>query len=190
MQIKYLEIKNFKSIQELEIHDIETALILVGKNNTGKTGVLDAVRAVTGDFCVKESHFNEKKQNIEIAMTLQITEEDLQLFHAQGVVSQYKRYELWKKEFCEKLPSFVEGELSFVCTFNRDGKVRYTDFTHKNNRYIQEVLPKLHFIDTSRNLASFQEDLLMYEKSDDLVQMKNNACMFDTAKGCNHCFNQ
>lgn len=189
MQIKYLEIKNFKSIQELEIHDIETALILVGKNNTGKTGVLDAVRAVTGDFCVKESHFNEKKQNIEIAMTLQITEEDLQLFHAQGVVSQYKRYELWKKEFCEKLPSFVEGELSFVCTFNRDGKVRYTDFTHKNNRYIQEVLPKLHFIDTSRNLASFQEDLLMYEKSDDLVQMKNNACMFDTAKGCNHCFN-
>ena len=109
MQIKYLGIKNFKSIQELEIYDVENALILVGKNNTGKTGVLDAIRAVTGDFQLKESHFNEKKQNIEIAMTLQIAEEDLQLFHTQGIVSQYKRYELWKKEFCEKMPSFVDA---------------------------------------------------------------------------------
>lgn len=189
MQIKYLGIKNFKSIRELEIHDMESALILVGKNNTGKTVVLDAIRAVTGDFLVKESHFNEKKQNIEISMTLSITEEDLKLFHAQGIVSQYKRFELWKKEFCEKLPSYVDGELSFTCSFNHTGKIRYIDHTHKNNRYIREVLPKLHFIDTTRNLASFQDDLLLFEKSEDLVQMKNNACMFDGAKGCNHCFN-
>ncbi|MBR2045861.1 MAG: AAA family ATPase [Agathobacter sp.] len=189
MQIKYLGIKNFKSIREIEIHDVESALILVGKNNTGKTVVLDAIRAVTGDFPIKEAHFNEKKQNIEIAMTLLISEDDLQLFHAQGIVSQYKRYELWEREFCEKLPSFVDGELNFVCTFNRDGKVRYNDYTHKNNRYIREVLPKLHFIDTTRNLASFQDDLLLFEKSEDLVQMKNNACIFDVARKCNHCFN-
>lgn len=189
MQIKYLGIKNFKSIRELEIHDMESALILVGKNNTGKTVVLDAIRAVTGDFIVKESHFNEKKQNIEIAMTLHISEEDLKLFHAQGIVSQYKRYELWEKEFCEKLPSYVDGDLHFVCTFNHDGKVRYTDYTHKNNRYIKEILPKLYFIDTSRNLASFQNDLLLFERPENLVQMKKNACMFDSAKGCNHCFN-
>ena len=189
MQIKYLGIKNFKSIRELEIQDMENALILVGKNNTGKTVVLDAIRAVTGDFQVKESHFNEKKQNIEIAMTLQISEEDLQMFHALGVVSQYKRYELWEKEFYEKLPSFVDGELNFVCTFNRDGKVRYSDYTHKNNRYIREVLPKLHFIDTTRNLVSFQNDLLLFEKSEDLIQVKTNTCMFDAARKCNHCFN-
>ena len=36
MQIKSLHIKNFKSIRELSITDIENALILVGKNNTGK----------------------------------------------------------------------------------------------------------------------------------------------------------
>ena len=114
MQIKYLGIKNFKSIRELEIHDMESALILVGKNNTGKTVVLDAIRAVTGDFLVGEKHFNEKKQNIEIAMVLSISEEDLQMFHDRGIVSQYKRFELWKKEFCEKLPSYVDGELSFV----------------------------------------------------------------------------
>ena len=189
MQIKYLGIKNFKSIRELEIQDIESALILVGKNNTGKTVVLDAIRAVTGDFLVEERHFNEKKQNIEIAMTLQIEETDLVLFHERGIVSQYKRYELWKKEFCEKLPSYVDGELSFVCTFNHNGKVRYEDGTQKNNRYIKDVLPKLYFIDTTRNLASFQDDLLLFQKADDLVQMKNNACMFDGARLCNHCFN-
>lgn len=189
MQITYLGIQNFKSIRKLEIFDMENALILVGKNNTGKTVVLDAIRAVTGDFIVKESHFNEKKQNIEISMVLQITEEDLKLFHAQGIVSQYKRFELWKKEFCEKLPSFVDGELAFTCSFHHTGKIRYIDGTNKNNRYIREVLPKLHFIDTTRNLSSFQDDLLLFEKSEDLVQMKNNVCMFDTARGCNHCFN-
>ena len=189
MQITYLKIKNFKSIQELEIHDVESALILVGKNNTGKTVVLDAIRAVTGDFVVAEKHFNEKKQNIEIAMTLQISEEDLNLFHAQGIVSQYKKYELWKREFCEKLPSYVDDELHFVCTFNHNGKVCYEDGTHKNNRYIKEVLPKIYFIDTTRNLTSFQEDLLLFQKSEDLVQMKNNSCMFDGTRVCNHCFN-
>ena len=189
MQITYLGIKNFKSIQELEIHDIESALILVGKNNTGKTVVLDAIRAVTGDFPVTEKHFNEKKQKIEIAMKLALTEEDLQVYHAQGIVSQYKKFELWKREFCEKLPSFVEGELHFVCTFNHNGKVCYEDGTHKNNRYIKDVLPKIYFIDTTRNLTSFQEDLLLFQKSDDLVQMKNNSCMFDGTRICNHCFN-
>ena len=189
MQITYLGIKNFKSIQELEICDIESALILVGKNNTGKTVVLDAIRAVTRDFTVTERHFNEKKQNIEIAMTLALSRDDLEMFHARGIVSQYKRYELWEKEFGEKLPSFVNGELHFVCTFNHNGKVCYEDGTHKNNRYIREVLPKMHFIDTTRNLRSFQEDLLLFQKSEDLVQMKNNTCIFDASRTCNHCFN-
>lgn len=43
MKIIYIKIKNYKSIRELEINDIENALILVGKNNTGKTSVIDAL---------------------------------------------------------------------------------------------------------------------------------------------------
>ena len=188
MQIKSLRIKNFKSIRELEIHDIENSLILVGKNNTGKTVVLDAIRAVTGNYVMKDTDFNEKKQNIEIAMVLEITEEDLQQFHAYGIVSSYKRYESWKNDFCEKLPSFSDGKLSFVCSINQNGKIRYEDGWHKNNRCIPEILPKLHFIDTTRNVASLQEDLLMFQKSEELMQLRSNTCMFDTAKTCNHCF--
>ena len=50
MRIEYLLIRNFKSIRELEINDIEDVLILVGRNNAGKSVVLDAIRAVTGDY--------------------------------------------------------------------------------------------------------------------------------------------
>lgn len=188
MQIRSLCIKNFKSIRQLEIQNIENSLILVGKNNTGKTAVLDAVCAVTGDYTVRENDFNEKKQNIEIAMILDITQEDLQQFHAQGMVSTYKRYELWKRDFNEKLPSFVDGQLEFTCYINHNGKVRYEDIRHKNNRYIPEILPKLHFIDTTRNLSSFQEDLLIFQKSEELSCLRSDTCMFDVAKRCNHCF--
>ena len=48
MRIEYIRISNFKSIDNLEIKDIENALILVGQNNTGKSTVIDAIRAVCG----------------------------------------------------------------------------------------------------------------------------------------------
>lgn len=188
MQIKFLSIQNFKSIRKLEIQDVENALILVGKNNTGKTVVLDAIRAVTCDYVVPEKAFNEKKQNIEIGMVLEITEEDLQQFHASGLVSGYKRYESWKNDFYEKLPSYVDGQLSFVCSINRNGKIRYEDSTNKDNIYISEILPKLHFIDITRNLVSFQEDLLLFQNKEELSHLRANTCTFDRAKMCNHCF--
>ena len=188
MQIKFLHIKNFKSIQELKITDIENSLILVGKNNTGKTAVLDAIRLATGNYKVEERNFNEKKQNIEILMTLAITEEELQQFHRNGIVSSYKRYDAWKQEFCEKIPSFSDGEVTFLCSINHNGKVRYEDGFHKNNHYIKEILPKLHFIDTNRNITSFQEDLLLSQKSEELTCMYSGCCIFDSAKECTHCF--
>lgn len=188
MQIKFLHIKNFKSIQELKITDIENSLILVGKNNTGKTAVLDAIRLATGSYEVEERNFNEKKQNIEILMTLAITEEELQQFHRNGVVSSYKRYDAWKRDFCEKIPSFSNGEVTFLCSINHNGKIRYEDGFHKNNHYIKEILPKLHFIDTNRNITSFQEDLLLSQKSEDLASLYSGCCIFDSAKDCKHCF--
>ena len=40
MEIKYLSIKNFKSIRHMEISDIQNALIFVGKNNTDRKSVV------------------------------------------------------------------------------------------------------------------------------------------------------
>lgn len=48
MKIVYLKIVNFKSIRKLEIKSMENSLILVGKNNTGKTSVIDAILTAAG----------------------------------------------------------------------------------------------------------------------------------------------
>ena len=49
MKITDLRIQNFKSIHDMYIPDIENDLILFWQNNTGKTTVLDAIRAVGGE---------------------------------------------------------------------------------------------------------------------------------------------
>lgn len=188
MQITYLAIRNFKSIRDLEIRNIENALILVGKNNTGKTGILKAIRAALGSYPVSEGDFNAQNQNIEISMTLEITSEDLQLFHAHGIVSQYKRFETWKRDFCSRLPSFDGSFLTFTCVINRNRGIRYSDLVHKHNRFIPELLPRLYFIDTGRQLSAFQEDLLMFQEDEQLIRLRSHACIFRSSKICNQCF--
>lgn len=188
MQITDLWIRNFKSIREMHIGGIENALILVGKNDTGKTAVLDAVRAVGGDYTVREEDFQENFPNIEIMVTLQITDADLQRFHRYGIVSSYRRYEAWYRDFCKKLPSYENGKLTFEYSVNREGRVRYSDSARKNNRYILEIFPHIYYMDTERNLKKFQDDLLMLQEDDLLKQMRAGSCMFDIAKECNHCF--
>ena len=91
MQITDLWIRNFKSIRSMHIENIENALILVGQNNTGKTVVLDALRAVIGNYEIGEEDFLEDYPNIEIRVSLKIQEEDLKRFHIFSVVDSVDR---------------------------------------------------------------------------------------------------
>lgn len=188
MQITRLAIRNFRSIHSLEIGGIENALILVGKNNTGKTGILKAIRAALGNYPIAKEDFNEKNQNIEIWITLEITEQDLAQFHLSGIVSQYKRFDAWKRDFRAKLPSFDGHEISFTCVFNHNQAVRYQDNARKHNRFIPELLPRLYFIDTGRQLTAFQEDLLLFQDEEQLRRLRSDTCMFSPSKQCNQCF--
>jgi len=188
MQITHLAIRNFRSIRNLEIGSIENALILVGKNNTGKTGILKALRAALGNYPISKDDFNEKNQNIEISMTLDITKEDLEQFHLHGTVSQYKRFDAWRRDFCAKLPSFDGRQLSFTCIINYGHDIRYHDGIRKHNRFIREVLPRLYFIDTGRHLTAFQEDLLLFQEEEQLRRLRSNTCIFSPSKQCNQCF--
>ena len=66
MHLQKLRIQNFKSIRDIEIRDIENALILVGKNNAGKTVILDALRILNDTYDIQETDFNLDGANIEI----------------------------------------------------------------------------------------------------------------------------
>ena len=189
MKINYIKIKNYKSIEELEITDIEDVLILVGRNNAGKSVVLDAIRAVSGDYVISGNDFNNSEGNIVISMKLAIDDNDLRYMCDKGTVSNFKHYDLWIKDFKTKLPSYKDGELVFDFVYSRDGVVRYRDGVHKNNSYIKAVVPKIYFVDHYRDKSSIQEDLIMLQGKGDYAKLKNNDCIFEKNKPCNQCFN-
>lgn len=188
MKISSITIDNFKSVRHLEIQDIDNAFILVGKNSTGKTVVLDAIRAIAGMYDIRSEDFNESGKNIEIGITLDIEEEDLELLHERGIISKYKKYEVWHRDFCEKLPSYKDNKLTFTYVMNKEGKEKYSDGFRKNNKYIKEVLPKVYFIDNERNIKEYQDDLLRLQDNMELADVREDICMFDKSKKCNRCF--
>ena len=189
MRITELIIRNFKSISNMQISDIENALILVGQNNTGKSAVLDAIRAVGGSYAIRPEDFREDESNIEIFVSLQFEDEDLIDLHDNGIVSAYRRMDAWEEDVRKKLPSLDENNiLSFEFIANKDGRIRYYDGVHKNNPYIQEVFPTIYYMDTQRSLDQLQAELLMLQEDEILKRMRLDCCMFDQSKECNHCF--
>lgn len=188
MQIVSLRIHHFKSIQDMRIQNIENALILVGQNNTGKTTVLDAIRAVGGIYQIKPEDFDEDGSNIEIEVAIAYKEEDFKRLQSNGIISKYRRLDAWKAEFEKKLPSFQNGVLTFKFVANQEGKIRYEDGFRKNNSYIKDVFPKIYYVDAERNLSSFQHDMLLLQEDALLKKMRADCCLFNQAKKCNHCF--
>ena len=84
MRITEIWIRNYRLIRDMRIRDIERALILVGKNNTGKTAILDAVRVALGAGAVRTEDFQEDFSNIEISVRMSLEEEDLIRLHRGG----------------------------------------------------------------------------------------------------------
>jgi ABC-type cobalamin/Fe3+-siderophores transport system ATPase subunit len=76
MRIKRLSIRNFRSIQSLDV-DLPMVCALVGPNNAGKSNLLGAVRRVLGggwvrvsDFGPDDIYLRDTERDIEITCTL------------------------------------------------------------------------------------------------------------------------
>lgn len=188
MKISDIHIRNFKAIRDMRIQNIENALILVGQNNTGKTTVLDAIRAVGGDYRIRPEDFQESQSNVEVSVSLEISREDMDQLYRKGIVSKYRRREAWLQDFKKKLPSYSEGVLTFTMIANKDGRVRYWDGVKKNNVFIPQVFPRIYYVDTERSMDQLQRDLLMLQENELLQRMRSDCCMFNQAKKCDHCF--
>ena len=188
MKIQSVEIKNYKSIRHLVIEQVENACIFVGKNNTGKTAILNAIRAVLGDKKISPGQFFDSSKNMEVKMTLEVSQEDLKQLFERGVVSKYKNYEDWFQEFCERIPDYQENMLTFTYTVNPEGREKYRDSVHKNNPYIPLVLPKMYYINHNRYMKEFHQALLSNLGGTEFAALKDNRCMFDKSRPCNQCF--
>ncbi len=188
MKIRYLKIENFKSIHSLEIHDIDNALILVGKNNTGKTAVIDAIRLVSGDHKVLPHEYMYPDSSIKVHMEVEFEEDDFLLYHSRGIVSKHKNYDQWLEEFVAHFPGLTENRLRFTCVITPDGRIKYKDGFQKNNTHIKAILPKIYHIDQTRNLETLQNDVFSFYDKDSFRLLKENECTFDAKKKCNRCF--
>lgn len=188
MRISYVHIENFKYIKNLSISEIEEGLILVGKNNTGKTAVLDAIRLMAGDYEIKDTDYYQKDKSIVIDIKLEFLPEDIELFWQNKVVSKLKRREQWEKEFQTRLPSYHDNVLEFSYILTPTGTAKYSDGVKKNNGYIKEVLPKIYHIGHDRNLSGIEDEVLRLYDKQSLGELRDNVCMFDHKRECNRCF--
>ena len=190
MKVTYLRIKNFKSIKDMEIQDIDDVLILVGRNNAGKSTILDALRMVSGDYQVSDKDFHEHGGNISVEVELKIDEEDLKYLYSKALVSNFKHYDLWMKDFAQKLPSYnsENGSLRFEYVYGRDGSIKYRDGSKKNNNNIKAVFPKIYYVDHYRSRINIKDDLIMLQGDSGLEKLKENKCIFDRSRHCSQCF--
>ena len=188
MKIGRLTIRNFKSIRQMEIEEINNALILVGKNNTGKTVVLDAIRLLCGQYPLTADDFTCPEQNITIAADIIFEPEDYEELHSRGVLCKYKSFASWKRVFSAHFPSLKNDRLSFCLVAGPGGRLRYDDGFKKHNGSIREVLPKIYFIDSHRQLQAIEDDILMFQDDEMLQRLKDNQCMFNSRHECRRCF--
>ena len=188
MKINYLKIVNFKSIRGLEINNMENSLILVGKNSTGKTSVIDAILITAGLRQIHPHEFLDSSKPVEISMQISLTDDDLNYYYTKGILSKTRNYDKWLEEFKIKLPSFHNGIVSFSCYINPDFSIHYRDGFQKNNPYIKQIIPKIYHIDQNRNLETLQNDVFSFYDKKSFKMLKDNECTFDSTRKCNLCF--
>lgn len=86
MKIEQIHIQNFRSIKNQTIENINDALILIGKNNAGKSSVINAIRVFWGDLDLEKVDFHKDSKQILIECKFNISDEYLRnLFYDRKV---------------------------------------------------------------------------------------------------------
>lgn len=81
MKLSRVEVKNYKSISHI-VANIDELTAIVGKNNYGKSALLDAIQCFYGDKTINDDDFHMgKEENIEISLLFSnIVNEDIERF--------------------------------------------------------------------------------------------------------------
>lgn len=168
--------------------EMETAVILVGRNNTGKSIALEAILAAFGYVAVDYRHFNNPKIPIQVRLTLEIDEEDLWLLYQNRKVSRELGYEQWLEEFRQVLPGYVNEHITFTYVVDTDLEEYYEDRRGQDNAYLREILPKVHYIGHDRDITAIQDDMFDLQSDERIAMLRDNACIHNRLQECNQCF--
>lgn len=80
MKIRSINVKKFRGITDQTINGIHNALVLIGKNNSGKSAFLTAVRAFLGDYNPQPKDFYKNSDIIEITAVFEVDDDYLSKF--------------------------------------------------------------------------------------------------------------
>ena len=134
VSLKKVEIKNYKSIKHTVIYFEDDLTILAGKNEAGKTAILEALEDLNYDKNIREEAIPLYDNNLtpEIIATFILNEKDL-----------------------EKIKNRFDINGDFYDILNEHKEITVIKKLNKNNKYETEI--KIEFGDKSRLLVKMDE---------------------------------
>lgn len=188
MKITRLSIKNFLSIKETMIEDIDNTLILVGKNNVGKSSILNAVKLLCGNYTVNTTSFFQPNEPIIISSRIQLYDRDFEYLYREGRVSKHRKYEKWLPEFKERVRLNEQDQIDVVVRVYPNLEILYGDNVVKENEYIREAVPSLNIINENRDMEFIEKHLMDIHGFKEIDTIMKNTCIFDPGRHCSNCF--
>lgn len=155
MIIKEVEISNFRSIKHQVINNIEGILVLIGKNNSGKSALLQAINAFWGNYSIDEDDFYKNKDfitnKIEIKVIFIIDDN----FYNKVIYN-------------EKLG--IKAFIGSKTVYNKNKE----KFGNKNYEEIEQILENKNYEEISKYYNECLDDFFKIENLQFTIKMKYN----------------
>jgi energy-coupling factor transporter ATP-binding protein EcfA2 len=121
-QLKYVDITGFRSIKHVRLEfDQNERLVLIGRNGTGKSSIIKAIKSVFEKSCYMMDEKSDFSDTILVTVGMfyqnklyEITKGDSYSLKIDGVEMQYNNKTQFENDVPEKLPFFKLTDLFFI----------------------------------------------------------------------------
>lgn len=143
MNLEKITIKNFRSIKEQVIKIEHNCIILVGKNEAGKSNILKAIAAVFGEYKISD---NDKRKRIKnetiedylIDVDIQLSDNDINEI-AKRFIEKYPLFMLSGKSTIEDLIRDIFGTIILTISIEKNAKPKLEFYDYSSHSYKSET---------------------------------------------------
>ena len=162
MKIKSFEIRNFRSIRQIDI-ETKDLMVFVGKNNAGKSNILRALnaffsrKATSKDIPPKSFETTEAVIKVVFTDVPRIVRKTLDIFESDLSITRIFSISEDNIKFSKEIINNRELKRGFSSELDKLSDVR---------DYLEEVLPKFYYVPALRDLSDsekFKKGSLMQE---------------------------